>query len=234
MASPGGTPPYAFVTVAETTYMGIICEFELELADLPLCAIAEELDSRLIVDNVVSRATDETTLVFSATGVEPNALESALLGDESVVESVAIDSTVVESRYRVVLDTDYVEIYTQLVARQTYPMGAIVTAHGWTVSTQFADRADLEAFRDACQSSNVTFRPHRVCETEHGGDDYGLTAPQREALLVAYRLGYFAVPREADLTDLSAELDATTSAISERLRRGTHQLIDHTLASSER
>lgn len=221
------------MTFVETTYMGIICEFELELTDLPLCAIAEELNSRLIVDNVVSGTTDEATLVFSATDVEPNALESALLGDESVVEFVAIDSAVVESRYRVVLDTDYVEIYTQLVARQTYPMGAIVTAHGWTVSTQFADRADLEAFRDTCQSSGITFRPHRLCETEHGGDDYGLTAPQREALLVAHRLGYFAVPREADLTDLSAELDATTSAISERLRRGTHQLIDHTLASSE-
>ncbi|RDZ48686.1 DNA-binding protein, partial [Haloferax sp. Atlit-10N] len=95
------------------------------------------------------------------------------------------------------------------------------------------DRADLEAFRDACQSSSVTFRPHRLCETEHGGDDYGLTAPQREALLAANRQGYFAVPREADLSELARELDATKSAISERLRRGTDQLIDHTIASSE-
>ncbi len=60
-----------------------------------------------------------------------------------------MDSAIVESRYRVVLDTDYVEMYTQLVDRQTYPMGALVTEHGWKVSTQFADRADLEAFRDA-------------------------------------------------------------------------------------
>ncbi|KAA9396788.1 DNA-binding protein [Haloarcula sp. CBA1130] len=213
--------------------MSVICEFELQSADMPLCAVAAELDTQLIVDSVVSGTTAEPALVFSATGVDPDALESALLGDESVVEFVAMDSAIVESRYRVVLDTNYVEMYTQLVDRQTYPMGALVTEHGWKVSTQFADRADLEAFRDTCQSRSVTFRPHRLCETEHGGDDYGLTAPQREALLAAHRLGYFTVPRGADLTELSAELDATASAISERLRRGTDQLIDHTIASSE-
>ncbi|MFD2374774.1 helix-turn-helix domain-containing protein [Haloarchaeobius iranensis] len=214
--------------------MGIICEFELQSADLPLCGVARELDSRLIVDTVVSGTTGEPALVFSATDVDTDALESALLGDDSVVEFVAIDSAIVKSRYRATLETDYVEMYTQLVDGQTYPMGALVTEHGWKVSTQFADRTDLEAFRDACQSSSVTFRPHRLCETEHGGDDYGLTVPQREALLTAHRLGYFAVPRAADLEELAAELDVTTSAVSERLRRGTEQLIGHTIASTER
>jgi len=214
--------------------MGLVCEFELESADLPLCDTVDELDAVLTVDNVVSGTSGRPALVFSATGVDPDALEDALRRDDCVVEFAAMESGVVESRYRAVIDTAYVEMYAQLVDRETYPMGALVTAHGWKVSTQFADRADLEAFRDVCQASSLTFRPHRLCETEHGGDDYGLTVPQREALLAARRRGYFDVPRTADLADVSSELGVTPSALSERLRRGTRKLVDHTLASSER
>lgn len=55
---------------------------------------------------------------------------ACILGDEAVVEFVAMDSAIGESRYRVVPDTDYVEMYTQIVDQQTYPMGALVTEHG--------------------------------------------------------------------------------------------------------
>jgi predicted DNA binding protein len=213
--------------------MSVICEFELHSADLPLCGVAATLETMLTIDNVISGTSGEPALVFSTAGVDPEELETALRGAESVVESVAMESAIVESRYRVVLDTDHVETYAELVDRQTYPMGALVSDNGWRVSTQFAARSDLEAFRDACQDHGIDFRPRRLVESGIGDEGYGLTDPQREALLAAHRLGYFDVPRSVDLSDLAAELETTTSALSERLRRGHEQLIAGTIASTE-
>jgi predicted DNA binding protein len=109
----------------------------------------------------------------------------------------------------------------------------VVTGRGWKVSARFADRSDLDAFRNACGETGVEFRPLRLFETEADpADDYGLTTPQHEALLAAYRMGYFDVPRDSDLSDLADELDTTTSALSERLRRGQRRLLERTIAGS--
>lgn len=213
--------------------MSLVCEFELEASDLPLCDTAAELNTMLTIDNVISGTNGRPALVFSVTRIDPDDVEAALLRDDCTVEFVTMESAIVESRYRVDLDTPHLETYAALVDRQTYPMGAFVTEHGWKVSTQFADRTDLEAFRDICQRDGIDFQPHRLCTAADSPNDYGLTPPQREALLAAYRHGYFDVPRTADLAEVSAELDVTTSALSERLRRGTWKLVDHTVASPE-
>jgi len=213
--------------------MGVICEFELESAALPLCGVAATVDTILTVDNTVLGTDGEPALVFSTTGVDPDDVESALSEADSVVDFVALESTLVESRYRVVLDTAHVGIYGELVDRQTYPSGALVTAHGWQVTAQFADRSALKAFSDTCRNSGIEFNPRRLFEAEGGAESYGLTEPQREALRVAYRTGYFEVPRKTDLATLANELDTTTSALSERLRRGHEQLVAETIASTE-
>ncbi|WP_323676274.1 helix-turn-helix domain-containing protein [Halorubellus sp. PRR65] len=213
--------------------MGVICEFELHSAALPLCSVAATVDTILTVDNTVLGTDGEPALVFSTTGVDPDDVEAALREADSVVDFVAIESALVESRYRVVLDTAYVGTYGELVDRQTYPSGALVTEHGWQVSAQFADRSALEAFSDTCRDSGIDFQPRRLIEAEGGPESYGLTEPQREALRVAYRTGYFEVPRKTDLAALAEELDTTTSALSERLRRGHEQLVAETVASPQ-
>lgn len=48
-------------------------------------------------------------------------------------------------------------------------------------------------------------------------DSGAMTAVQRRTLLRAVEAGYYAEPREATLTDLSAEFDVSKSAVSQRL-----------------
>jgi len=214
--------------------MSVVCEFELLSTDLPLTGVAAALDTILTIDDVVSGTAGAPAVVFSTTGVDPARLEAVMGGADPVVEYVALESAVVESRYRVALHTAHADVYTHLVDLQTHPMGAVVTGRGWKVSAQFADRDALDAFRTACGDTGVEFRPRRVFEAETDPtDDYGLTAAQHEALLVAHEMGYFDVPRQADLSDVAAELDTTTSALSERLRRGQRRLVGHTIASTE-
>lgn len=214
--------------------MSVVCEFELLSAELPLTGVAAALDMILTIDDVVSGTAGAPAVVFSTTGVDPACLEEAMDDADPILEYVALESAVVESRYRVTLDTAHADVYTRLVDLQTHPMGAVVTGRGWRVSAQFADRDALDAFRTACGDTGVEFRPRRVFEAETDRtDDYGLTAAQHEALLTAHEMGYFDVPREADLSDVAAELETTTSALSERLRRGQRRLVGHTIASTE-
>ncbi|MEF8827344.1 MAG: helix-turn-helix domain-containing protein [Halapricum sp.] len=214
--------------------MSVVCEFELLSVKLPLTGVAATLETILTIDDVVSGTRGAPAVVFSTTGVDPDRLEAAMDEADPVLEYVALESAIVESRYRVVLDAAHADVYTRLVDLQTHPMGAVVTGRGWKVSAQFADRNALDSFRTACGETGVEFRPRRVFEAgTDPTDDYGLTAAQHEALFAAHEMGYFDVPREADLSDLAAELDTTTSALSERLRRGQRRLVGHTIASAE-
>jgi predicted DNA binding protein len=58
---------------------------------------------------------------------------------------------------------------------------------------------------------------------------YGLTDQQYDALTAACEAGYFAVPRETDLDELSDDLGISHQALSERIRRGTEALVTETL-----
>ncbi len=106
-------------------------------------------------------------------------------------------------------------------------MGALVTEHGWKVSTQFADRATLAEFTRTAKrtvsrsgsTASSTSPPRTATSTDSPRNSAKRCSPPTT--------GYFSVPRGAVLTDLAAELDATTSAISERLRV-RRPAIDHT------
>lgn len=63
---------------------------------------------------------------------------------------------------------------------------------------------------------------------------WNLTPAQGEALRAAHEAGYFSVPREADASEVAAELGISKSAFLERLRRGQAALFGQLFESSER
>jgi hypothetical protein len=65
--------------------------------------------------------------------------------------------------------------------------------------------------------------------TEFGGGD-----PRREVLLVALEQGYYTVRRNASRAERAGEVDISSQAASERLRRGTQTLVANTLAAPAR
>ena len=58
---------------------------------------------------------------------------------------------------------------------------------------------------------------------------WGVTPAQADALRTAHEMGYFAVPRRADASDVSSDLGVSKSAFLERLRRGQHRLLAEAL-----
>ncbi|MDR5656440.1 helix-turn-helix domain-containing protein [Halodesulfurarchaeum sp. HSR-GB] len=60
----------------------------------------------------------------------------------------------------------------------------------------------------------------------HSIDGVAVTEKQREAVRTAIDMGYYEEPREASLSDLAAELDLSTSALSQRLNAVETKLIE--------
>lgn len=62
---------------------------------------------------------------------------------------------------------------------------------------------------------------------------YGLTEPQRDTIVTAYKAGYFEIPREVSLVDFAEQQGLSHQALSERVRRGLRNLVDSTLITDD-
>lgn len=115
-----------------------------------------------------------------------------------------------------------------------YDIG-IVRAGGddetWRFRILTPEHTALKSFQQRCMDAGIALEIERVSETLPPDDDTAaaLTAPQREALQLARKRGYYEIPRETTLEELSCELGITRQAVSDRLRRGTKTLIDRAL-----
>jgi len=109
--------------------------------------------------------------------------------------------------------------------------GAIVEGHANEVCSftiRFKNHADLTRFHQFYQSHEYPVHIDRVYTLdEEPGRDFGfdLTPAQRETLVQAVENGYFGVPRETKLDEIADELDISRQAASERVRRGTEQVL---------
>jgi predicted DNA binding protein len=111
--------------------------------------------------------------------------------------------------------------------------GTLLDAHAtnteWRFEVRFADAAATSEFRRLCRERGVPLALARVTTSPESPDHrYGLTPEQREALVVAYGMGFFEEPRRATLADVADELGISPRAVTGRLRRGQSALLEHT------
>jgi len=101
----------------------------------------------------------------------------------------------------------------------------------WELRILFPDKDCMSSFYEFCQEHGVDIDIGRVNGlsnvVRHGGTR--LSPEQYEALSEALAADYYSVPRGSTLVELSERLDVSHQAVSERLRRGHHALIEATL-----
>lgn len=112
-------------------------------------------------------------------------------------------------------------------------LSATGDAEGWTMRMRFPDRETLEMYRQQLRDRDLTFRLHSIYrETGFDSDTAAdLSESQRSALVTAYEMGYYDVPRKASQQDVADRLDVSPQSVSERLRRGTGKLVEASLAT---
>jgi predicted DNA binding protein len=174
----------------------------------------------------------DTEMLFFAQGGDFDAFATALEADPTVS---LVDSTEMGDQriYRVGLVApggETTKLYSILTETASLVLSATATHEGWYCHFGFPDRSALDHFFEACRERDVEYEILRVTEELNASaEPFGLTDPQREALVAALECGFFEVPRECTLEDLGDRLDISGTATSMRLRRGTKTLVERTV-----
>lgn len=109
------------------------------------------------------------------------------------------------------------------------------TESKWRFELRFPSHEALSQFQEYCIEEGVDFEVLRIYNPTKPdvGPWYGLSTPQREALVLAAREGYFDIPRRISTKALGDELGISDQAVTERMRRGLSRLLDHTVLVEE-
>jgi predicted DNA binding protein len=167
----------------------------------------------------------------------PAQLQPAFDGDDSVNRVDVIESPDGRHSYLAVHgeNSQAESVYQSLVAHCGVFVSGTIRDGVWELCVRFPDRESFEAFRDDCPAEEAKLDVQAVYKTHVSvrTKRCPLTEQQAELIRLAARGGYFEVPREQSLGELATELDISTQAASERLRRGMDSLIDETLPREE-
>jgi len=222
--------------------MGLVAEFEIHCEALPLVQVAASVPESTFEVEIQFNHGNRPLFIVHATRGDSDAIEHALESAAFVANYTLIGRAGDTRRYQVAPATSLEEQLGDRIADLS-GLRALATTDstieriratptGWIQSGWFADREAFDQFREFWQT-NAGFTLRRLTrdgEPEAPGD--GLTDPQREALRIAYEMGYYEIPQSASLDDVAAELGITASSLSERLRRAETHLIETTVAST--
>lgn len=215
--------------------MTSIAEYTLFAGDFPLDRVFEERpDVTLELDRVVPSG--DTVMPYFWVHDPDCRLDVVLETFETLPELRAV--TLIEDLddrglFRAEWKPEYMGIMAAIADADVTVVSANGSSDGWTFELRSNAPERLSAFQAYCDEHDIDVslaRLRRLSETEQG-DGYGVTAEQREALLLAYERGYYRTPKAVSLSELADDVDITGQSFGSRLRRGTHRLIENTLAS---
>jgi len=222
--------------------MGLVAEFEIRCEALPLTEVVDSLPDATVTISLQFNHGNRPLFLVTVQDGSQTAIGDALTGAHDVGDWTLVGQAGSTRRYQIVPaltlaeqlgdHLDDLERLESLATADAIIERIEVLADGWRQTGWFADRNEFSQFSSFWQR-NASFHVRRLTrdgESEPPGD--GLTDRQREALRIAYELGYFEIPRQATLEDVAAELDITPSSVSERLRRAQTQVIEEAVATT--
>ena len=181
---------------------------------------------------IVQSSEDEVVPILWARGTGREAIQEALRDDPTTEDATVLVDLDDEWLYRMRW-TDRVSLVVQMILDSQATLLDAETAADtgtWSLRVLYPTRDHLSKTYDYCDANDVTFDIRKVHEldTEPAGQ-YGITENQYAALRAACEGGYFKIPRETNLDVIGEELGLSHQAVSERIRRGTDQLVSETL-----
>lgn len=161
----------------------------------------------------------------------------AALDDSSLIESWSCLAEVTDRRLYDIVVAEASELFDVIaISHEHHLVWQVMSAHHGRLFVRaiVPNRRSLQRFSRAVQERHFAFSLRRaIADLEPAlGDRLSLTAPQREAVLLAYERGYYRQPREVSLEELGREIGISESAVSARIRRGLSNLIADCLGAS--
>ncbi|USZ70984.1 helix-turn-helix domain-containing protein [Natronosalvus halobius] len=217
--------------------MSIVTEFTLPAEAFALEETFETIPNLTIeIERLATHSREWVMPFLWATADDLEAAKAAIRADSSVTEVNTVDRTGNVGYFNVHWTERVQELIDQVVDQHGIVQEAAATNGTWYLKLQFVGQGRLESFQHYFDERGYSFELQRLYEvTDPKEREYDLTPQQREAMVTALEMGYFAVPRETQIAELADALDISTNAVSQRLRRATNNLTRNTLTvSSER
>lgn len=167
-----------------------------------------------------------------ATNAEFETTDEALLADPTVNDIVDGYEFGDEKYYHL----DWADEVDERIDTYVDQRGSVLDAEAdtdeWQVRIRFVSRDQFDAFRNSLAERGTSFELRDLTEPGTPRQTAAqLTPDQRDALVVARELGYYEVPRRTTTHEVADELGISHQALSERLRRGTANLIGDDLTT---
>jgi len=106
--------------------------------------------------------------------------------------------------------------------------------NAWLITVWMPERENLVNLWNYAEANAIEIDLRQVNEyASVVATAAGLTESQREALLIAFEVGYFEEPRDVTLSEVATKLDISKPAASGLLRRGIKRLIISSLVDAE-
>lgn len=167
-------------------------------------------------------------------GVDIPSVEAALEASPFIEDSRVLDELDDEALFRIEWTTEFDGLIDAIRESNAVMLEGVGSSGEWSFRFRFPDYESLSLFYQTCADNGVRLSLDKIHNPVEPNEmaGYGLTTHQRQALLVAFELGYFDIPRRTTLVELGNDLDVSDAAVSQRIRRGLDTLISGTLAVS--
>lgn len=159
----------------------------------------------------------------------------AALEDDPTVDRIVSEAEYDNEKfYQVDWAEEIKQHFDMTLDEQASLLHAETTNDDWRLTIRFATRDQFDTFRNYLTDQAITYSLENISRATAAQQFMGgVTAAQREALVMAVEEGYFAIPRDATMEDVAESLDISTQSASERLRRGIEALVETMLVADE-
>lgn len=211
--------------------MSVIVEFTLANEDFVLGQVlSDSPDMHLELERIVPTGSMLIPYVW-VQGGDHEAFERRVSDNEHVTSFTALDKLDDWMLYRIDWKPGQPDILEGIQANGA----AVLEAYGngvWTFRLRFPNHDQLSQFYNYCMEQDLPItieRSYTLTERSDVAQQFDLSNEQREALVLALRRGYYDTPSDITMSDLAEELGISQQALSNRLRRGTKQVLEKIL-----
>ncbi|WP_128477530.1 helix-turn-helix domain-containing protein [Halorussus pelagicus] len=211
--------------------MSVVAAFTVPGNDFLLGWTLERVPEMQIEIERVAVEDEDVTPYFWAAGGDFETFEAVLEDDPSVEGVTTLEDHGDQRLYRVAWKRDSKGIVYAVSEVDATVLQATSDGTDWSVELLFPDDEMVSEFQEYAATHDLSFELRWLHNSAHpeAFGRYGVTDEQREALVTAYRMGYFEVPGEASLGELADELGISKNAASARLHRGYSNLVENAL-----
>ena len=208
--------------------------FDLPAEGFALASLFERVPgARVDLDPTIANP-DAHALVVVRTDGHEHAVDTALRSAPGVGAVERFGERTAGWTYRVTWEGRPRRLIQRLVAADVTLLSAQGQSGQWKFRLLAPDREGISQADDILDDLDCAAECRSISTFEgEGRTRSGLTDEQREALIEAFELGYYNIPRDVTAEELADHLGISHQALSERFRRAYRQLIETELVVSE-